>query len=182
MSQFVYMTSEELARAYIPNKRTELVRGRLVVREPAKRAHGVVAARLLIDVGIYLRSNPIGEVLAAETGFTLARRPDTVRAADVSYLRADRVPTEEVIGFDDIAPDLVAEVLSRGDRETTVDTKISDWLKAGCLLVWVIDPRKRCAHVYRADGSISSLTDADALDGEAVLPGFAVQLRRLLDG
>jgi Uma2 family endonuclease len=182
MSQFVYLTSEEFARSQFPNKRTELVRGRLVVREPAKPLHGLVAGRLIIEIGIYLRSNPIGEAFAAETGFTLARRPDTVRAGDVSYLRSERVPTEEVVGFDEIAPDLVAEVLSRGDRTRTVDTKVGHWLRAGSLLVWVIDPRKRHARVYRQDRTTSLVTDTGALDGEDVLPGFKVTLTRLLDG
>ncbi len=182
MSQFVYMTSEQLARNPIDNKRTELVRGRLVVREPAKWGHGLVAARLLTEIAIYLRSNPIGEVCAAETGFTLQRRPDTVRAPDVAYLRADRVPTVEVAGFDEIAPDLVVEVLSRGDRASVVKTKIENWLGAGTLLVWVVDPRKRVARVHRADGTTVALTDAQSLVGETVLPGFSVTLKRLFDG
>lgn len=182
MPQFVYMTSEQLARNPIDNKRTELVRGRLVVREPAKWGHGLVAARLLTEIAIYLRSNPIGEVCAAETGFTLQRRPDTVRAPDLAYLRADRVPTEEVAGFDEIAPDLVAEVLSKGDRARTVQKKVAQWLGAGTLLVWVVDPRKRVASVHRADGTQLALTDVQSLAGEDVLPGFSVTLERLLDG
>ena len=40
------MTAEELLRLNLPNKRTELVRGVLVVREPAGYHHGDVAARL----------------------------------------------------------------------------------------------------------------------------------------
>ena len=125
-----YMTSEELALNPIPNKRTELVRGRLIVREPAKYRHGEIAARVLIAIGIYLESHPIGRVCAAETGFTLARDPDTVRAPDVAYLREDRVPTVEVTGFDEIAPDLAVEVLSPGDRAGMVQARIDDWIAA----------------------------------------------------
>jgi hypothetical protein len=40
------MTAEELLRLNLPNKRTELVRGVLVVREPAGYQHGDVAMRL----------------------------------------------------------------------------------------------------------------------------------------
>jgi Uma2 family endonuclease len=180
MVQLRYMTSEELAEQPLDNKRTELVRGRLVVREPAKAEHGRIAAQMLIDIGIYLREHPIGTVYAAETGFTLARSPDTVRAPDVAYIRADRTPREPVIGFDEIAPDLVVEVLSPGDRARMVRTKVAHWLQAGTLLVWVIDPRKRCAQVFRADGSAITLTGADTLDGENVLPGFAVSVASIL--
>lgn len=180
MSQYVYLTSEELALHPIPDKRTELVRGRLVVREPAKRFHGKVAARVLIEIGIYLNQHPIGSVCAAETGFTLARRPDTVRAPDVAYIRADREPTEELVGFDELAPDLVVEVLSAGDRTGMVRTKVRHWLQAGTLLVWLIDPRRGSAHVFRADGSDTPLTSADFLDGEHVLPGFRTSVAALV--
>lgn len=179
-TRYRYMTSEELARHPIPNARTELVRGRLIVREPAKSQHGLVAARVLIAIGIYLESNPIGQVLAAETGFTLARNPDTVRAPDVAYLRADRVPRVEVVGFDELAPDLVVEVLSPGDRARAVQAKVDDWIAAGTLLVWVIDPRRRVARVYRADGTVSVLPETDSLDGEDVLPGCSLGLSRVL--
>ncbi len=177
---YTYMTSEELAMRPIPDRRTELVRGRLVVREPAKLRHGVVAARMLVEIGTYLKTSPIGIVCAADTGFTLARKPDTVRAPDVTYIRADRVPTEAVIGFDELAPDLVVEVRSPGDRTRMIKTKIKHWLDAGTLLVWLIDPRRETAHVYRADGSDTSLGAGDAFDGEAVLPGFTVTLASLL--
>ena len=40
------MTAEELRYLSLPDKRTELVRGRLVVREPAGSRHGAVANRL----------------------------------------------------------------------------------------------------------------------------------------
>ncbi|MDZ7631738.1 MAG: Uma2 family endonuclease [Gemmatimonadaceae bacterium] len=180
MARRIYMTSEELARHPVPNKRTELVRGRLVIREPAKWQHGKVAARILIEIGVYLRGNPIGEVCAAETGFTLARAPDTVRAPDVAYIRADRVPTVEVIGFDEMAPDLAVEVLSAGDRAGMVRTKVAHWLRAGTRLVWLVDPRKRNAQVFRADGTSRTLTADEQLDGEDVLPGFSVPVRALV--
>ena len=175
-----YMTSEEFALNPIPNKRTELVRGRLIVREPAGFGHGIITANIVIELGMYLRANPIGKVMTADPGFTLFRNPDTVRAPDVAYLRADRVPTVEVVGFDELAPDLAVEVLSRVDSAGKVQAKIDDWLAAGTLLVWVIDPRRRVARVHRADGSVSLLTEQEYLVGENVLPGFTLSLARVL--
>jgi Uma2 family endonuclease len=180
MARFVHMTSEELALHPVPHKRTELVRGRLVVREPAKRRHGAVAARVVAVIDAYLETNPIGEVYGAETGFTLFRHPDTVRAPDAAYLRLDRIPTEECAGFDEVAPDLVVEVLSPGDRTRMVRAKVSDWLRAGTRLVWLIDPQRRVGAVHRADGSATALTEDDAFHGEDVLPEFSVSLQRLL--
>jgi Uma2 family endonuclease len=182
VSHNTYMTSEQLVHYPASDKRTELVRGRLVVREPATQEHGRAAAQILIEIGVYLRAHPIGEVYAAETGFTLARNPDTVRAPDVAYVSADRVRPPSGPGFGEIAPDLVVEVLSPGDRARAVRTKVSHWLRAGTRLVWVIDARQRTAHVFRADGTEAALASTDHLDGESVLPGFQAPITRLLAG
>jgi Uma2 family endonuclease len=174
------MTAEELAARPVPHQRTELVRGRLIVREPAAGRHGVVAARILVAIGIHLEAHPIGEVLAAETGFIVARDPDTVRAPDVAYVRRGRLPRHERTGFDALAPDLVVEVLSPGDRASDVQAKVADWIAAGTLLVWVVDPSQESACVVRADGTVAMLGACDVLHGEEVLPGFTLPLARVL--
>ena len=183
------MTADELRLLSMPDKRTELVRGRLVVREPAGFWHGDVAARVLVSISNYLaadRSSQAsgvarGRVVAAETGFTLQRHPDTVRAPDVAYLCAERLPSGAHTGFADFAPDLAVEVLSPSDRPGEVLAKVADWLTAGTLLVWTIDPERRRARVYRADGSDTLLGAADHLDGENVLPGFRASISELVD-
>lgn len=166
------MTADELVRLNLPNKRTELVRGVLVVREPAGYRHGDVAMRLAVAIFNYVEAHGLGRVFAAETGFTLARNPDTVRAPDVAYISAARLPDPLPRGFAELAPDLAVEVLSPGDRPGEVLAKVGDWLNAGARLVWVVDPARVLARVYRADGSESMLDDTDALRGEDVLPGF----------
>ena len=169
------MSADELLRLKLPNKRTELVRGVLVVREPAGYRHGEVAMALALEIGNFVRANELGRVLAAETGFQLESNPDTVRAPDVAFVRREREPTEKG-GYPALAPDLAVEGLSPDDRAGEVLAKVGDWLNAGCRLVWVIDPIRRTGRVYRADGRESLLAETDALDGEEVLPGFSCQL------
>ena len=84
--------------------------------------------------------------------------------------------------FAEIAPDLAVEVVSPGDRAGAVRTKVAQWLRAGTLLVWVIDPRRRSARVYRPDGTARLVSESDMIEGEEVLPGFRVPLARFLDG
>src|ERR671925_1602039 len=165
------MTAEELLHAHIPDKRTELVRGRLIVREPAGYRHGAVTMNLAIRLGEHVQLTGAGELLAAETGFTLFRNPDTVRAPDIAFVRRERIPGETG-GFPQMAPDLAVEVLSPSDRPGETLAKVGDWLEAGTRLVWVIDPERRLARTYRPDGRESTLDDDASLDGEDVLPGF----------
>ena len=72
------MTADELLRLNVPDARTELVRGELVVREPAGYRHGNIAARLLVAVGAFVEARGLGWVFTAETGFRLRKDPDTV--------------------------------------------------------------------------------------------------------
>jgi Uma2 family endonuclease len=174
------VTAEELLQKNIPNKRTELVRGRLIVREPAGYSHGRVTMNLTVRLGAHVEGTGCGQLVAAETGFTLFRAPDTVRAPDVGFVRRERLPDPATIGFPEMAPDLVVEVLSPDDRPGETLAKVGDWLEAGARLAWVIDPQRRLARVYRADGTESPLAESDALDGEDVLPGFNCQLGAIL--
>ena len=174
------ITAEELLHLSIPDKRTELVRGVLVVREPPGGRHGRIAMNLGVELANYVRTRELGVVYAAETGFTLARHPDTVRAPDVAFVSRERLPTPEPIGFPDLAPDLVVEVLSPDDRSGKLLAKIADWLSAGTRLVWVIDPERRLARVYRQDGTEQIVAAEAKLDGEDVVPGFSCPLVAIL--
>ena len=173
------MTADELLAASIPGKRTELLRGVLRVREPAGDRHGRVTVNLTIRLGTHVEREGLGQLFAAETGFTLSRTPDTVRAPDIAFVRRHRLP-EPTRGFLELAPDLVVEVLSPSDRPGEMLAKVGDWLDAGAALVWVIDPERRLARIYRADGTESVLEGESALLGEDVLPGFICPLAAIL--
>src|SRR5437899_1335440 len=82
--------------------------------------------------------------------------------------------------FREMAPDLVVEVLSPDDRPGETLAKVGDSLEAGARLAWVIDPQRRLARIYGADGTESLLAESDALDGEDVLPGFSCPLASIL--
>jgi len=170
------LTAEELLYLNLPDKQAELVRGQLVVREPPGYRHGVVAFALASRIGEFVRANRLGVVVAAETGFKLFSNPDTVRAADAAFVSRDRAPDPAPLGYLELAPDLVVEVVSPSDRAGEIQAKVSDWLTAGARLVWVIDPGRKRAIVYREDGSVDLLANQDVLSGEEVLPGFSCSL------
>ena len=174
-------TAEELLAHHLPNKRTELVRGRLVVREPAGYEHGRVAARVLGRLAAHVYATACGELLAAETGFTLQRAPDTVRAPDVAFIRAGRAPARGTRGFPELAPDLAVEVRSPEDRRAEVAEKVADWIAAGTALVWVVDPEARTVVVHAAGESPCTLLESDTLRGGDLLPGFEVPVRELFE-
>jgi len=174
------MTADDLLHLQLPNKRTELVRGRLIVREPAGWVHGVVAMKIGIELGMHVKRTGTGVVLAAETGFKLESDPDTVRAPDVAFVSRERIPPRSTKGFPALAPDLAIEVLSPDDRPGETLAKVGDWLSAGTRLVWVVDPNRRTARVYRTDGSEAVVQADGTLDGDDLLPGFSCPLGSIL--
>ena len=173
------MTADELQHVYIPDKQVQLVRGVLVVRELPGLRHARVAADLTFRLSVHVHQADLGQVLA-EAGFKLASDPDTVRGPDVAFITRDRHPDPEPAGFADFAPDLAVEVISPGDRAGEILAKVADWLSAGTRLVWVIDPARRVARVYRTDGTERILSVDESLDGEDVVPGFTCPLGEVI--
>jgi Uma2 family endonuclease len=58
--------------------------------------------------------------------------------------------------------------------------KVGEYLQAGTRFVWVIDPKRERAAVYRSLTDVRELRPGDSFDGEDVVPGFTVPLAELL--
>ena len=166
-------TAEQLLQA--PDLgRCELLRGELVMMSPAGFEHGRIIGNITGPLATYVRQKKLGVVAGAETGFQIARDPDTVRAPDVAFVRAGRVPPTPTPGFFQGAPDLAVEVLSPTDRAGDLLAKVHEWLAAGCRAVWVIDPGARTVSVYRRRDQMVVWNVSDALAGDDIVPGFTL--------
>jgi len=175
------MTARQLERVTIPGKTTELVRGRLLVKEPPGTDHGRIAASLTILVGSFVLAHRLGAVYAQDTGFRIASNPDTVRAPDLAFVAAERTSPAGQPGYAALAPDLVVEILSPDDRKSDVAAKVEQWIAAGTRLVWVIDMSRRIATVHRPDATITAIETDGFLDGETVLPRFRCRLGEIFE-
>ena len=96
--------------------RCELVEGNIVREPPPGQGHGSVAGTILVHVGRFVLERGLGKIYAAETGFVLARDPDTVRCPDAAFVSAERLAAASGHGpYFEGAPDLAVEVLSPGN-------------------------------------------------------------------
>jgi len=164
-------TAAELLRATSPG-RCELVRGDLVMMTPLGFEHGRIAARVAVRLGTFVEEHRLGVVTGAETGFQIAQDPDTVRAPDVGFVRADRVAATPTRAFFQGPPDLAVEVLSPNDRAGELLAKVHDWLEAGCVAVWVVDPQAQTIAVYRARSPMLVYRSGDTIEEADLLPDF----------
>jgi len=169
------MTADELLTRADDGLRHELIRGELTTMAPAGSQHGIVAMRIALALGAYVREHGLGETFAAETGFRIGSDPDTVRAPDAAFVSGARLyAAGPTVKFWPGAPDLAVEVLSPGDTYAEVQDKVFDWMEAGVRMVLVADPRKRVVTVYRSLRDIKVLTENENLEGGDVVPGWVV--------
>lgn len=171
-------TEKDLLAMPKDGQKYELVDGRIRV-SPAGDRHSVVALRLASRLLAFTTQNQLGHVCGADAGFRLPG--GNIRSPDASFIATGRFPDDKVPDdYGSVAPDLAVEVLSPGDRPRYVLDKVGEYLEAGVRLVWVIDPRKARAVVYRSLSDVGELGPDDVLDGEDVLPGFSCPLREIL--
>ncbi len=173
-------TAEDLLMMPDDGFRYELVRGELIKMVPPGGEHGSVAMNIGSALHQFVKTNNLGIVYAAETGFQLERNPDTVRAPDAAFIcreRAEKIG--RVTGYIPGAPDLAIEVISPTDTYTEVEDKVFKWLDSGTRMVIVVNPRKRTVTIYRSRTDIRVLTENDILDGGDVVPGWTIPVREI---
>ncbi|HEY3108799.1 MAG TPA: Uma2 family endonuclease [Chloroflexota bacterium] len=168
------LTADDLLALPDDGWRYELRAGRLLREPPAGGEHGALGVEALYLLKHHIRQHRLGKLYSADTGFVLARDPDTVRAPDIAFVRADRALSgPDARGFLPQAPDLAVEIVSPSERPSSTRARVEDYLRAGTRLVWVIYPTTRSVTVHRLDGSVSELREGGTLSGEEVVPGFA---------
>lgn len=176
------ITAEELLALPEGKCRHELVRGELRSMSFHGWRHGVVATRIGCSIANLVKAQRLGVVFAGGTGFLLERRPDTVLAADVSFVSAARMAAENGPGFFPGSPDLAVEVLSPSDTGPEVRDKVGQWLQSGCRMVWIVDPERRRGEAHRPDGSVEVIAEDGVFSGGDVVTGLRLRLGEMLAG
>jgi Uma2 family endonuclease len=76
---------------------------------------------------------------------------------------------------------LLIELRSSSDRLGSLQAKMREYIDNGAVLGWLIDPQQRRVEIYRPGLAVEVLENPTELFGEAVLPGFVLNLRRVWD-
>ncbi len=174
------LTAEEFAALPSEGLRLELIRGEMRAMPPAFADHGDTVGALHVILGAYIRAQHLGKIYGAETGFLLARNPDTVRAPDIAFIQTSRLtPETSAPNWNPVVPDMVVEVVSSRDREREIAEKVQMWLDAGVRMVWVVYRVRRVIEVFRPEQPAIILSERDSLDGMDVVPGFATPVAEI---
>lgn len=157
----------------------ELVKGELLMMTPAGSFHGRVEGNVSFALFKWVRDNKLGMVFPGDTGFLLQQSPDTVRSPDVAFVQRQRIPAVPPQGFFPGSPDLAVEIRSPNDRPKDIEEKIRDYLAAGSLVVWEVDPASRTVAVHRYGVQPEILREDDTLVEEELLPGFSLSVKEI---
>lgn len=173
------VTADELLQMNADGVRHELIRGLLREMPLLGEEHGWVTGKLSAILGHFILESKLGRFVAAETGFLLERNPDTVRAPDFAFTRAERLVGPATKKYATIPPDLVIETVSPNDRPGEIAEKVAAWLRWGVPLVWVIDPDSRTVAIHRQAKDVVVLNEGQFLEGEDVVPGFRLAVEEI---
>lgn len=162
-----------------PNRRLcELVDGVLVEKAIGSR-EALLAAVIVQHMGAFVEKKDLGAVLGGDG--TLRLWLGLVRIPDACFIPWDRIPNQvwpdEPIAS--LVPTLAVEVFSKHNTKKEIQRKLREYFQAGVQLVWVLYPKTKTGEVYASPDDVRHIGKSGALDGEDVLPGFRLPLRRI---
>ncbi len=176
----VRMTAEEYFQTPDDGYKYELLDGVMMMSPSPTPQHQAVAMEIASQISIFLRTHPVGHVLA-ETDIQLGPNEagrDIVYRPEIVFLRTERLASvrTRIVG----APDLAVEIISPESRRYDSETKKGDYEKYGVEEFWLIDPEKDAMTFYRRQGErlVEVPPTGEAFHSEAV-PGFALDLPRV---
>jgi Uma2 family endonuclease len=168
------LTAEEYSQLPDLGYPTELVRSRIVRTNVPAFQHGKFCGRISVTLGRYVDDQDLGHVLTNDAGVITERGPD------VSFYSYSRVPKDaEVRGYPAVAPEVVFEVRSPGDRWPKLLEKAGEYLNAGVLAVYVVDPHAETVTMFDADQPGKTLGTDDELTFPEPLAGLRLPVRCL---
>src|SRR5205085_8304163 len=150
----------------------ELERGGVVEMSRPGETHCYVCANLSRILGNYAFQRRQGYVCSNDMGIIWERRPDTVKGPDVVYYDEVRRFEELEVKYPNRPPRLAVEVRSPNDRWTKVQRRISQFLKWGTAVVWLVDPEERAVTVFRPNQLPQVFDEDEELTGGDELPEF----------
>jgi Uma2 family endonuclease len=182
----LYVTQEQFTALAAANRDLRLERsakGELIVNPPTGWETGRRNRSLTGQLDRWYEENEdLGEAFDSSTGFILPN--GATRSPDASWVSRERwqaLTPEQKGTFAHICPDFVVELRSSSDTLKSGQDKMREYIDNGAILGWLIDPQQRRVEIYRAGKDVEVLGNPAELSGEAVLPGFVLNLRRVWD-
>ena len=173
-------SAEDLLRLPDDGYRNELFEG-VLVREMTSPGHGAICQRLGGELYVYAKTTGFLNRIVQNALFDLTQPGAAKRtglAPDVAILRPDAPLPWDAVPHE--PPMLAVGVVSDSQTLAELAVKAQLYRQAGVDEVWVVDHKSRIVEVWNA-WATTALDDTQTLTS-ALLPGFSIAVRFLLDG
>jgi Uma2 family endonuclease len=178
----ILMTAAEFLNADCARGSFELIKGEVVPVSPGNKEHGTVAINVGAILREYGRRTGYGYVSGLDMAVQTGHAPDSIRGADIAFYSHARLPRDQSRrGIPKVPPDLVAEIVSPGNRPGDLDEKVREYLGAGVLLVWIVHPDRRDVTVYRPGVASATIAATEVLENLPELPGFRCRVSEFFE-
>ncbi len=165
------MTLAEFLASSESDQNYEFIDGQAVKKMSPKRFHAALQGVLYRYLGDLFEGK--GYVYP-EWGIVLTRNDqDWCPVPDLTYISIERLPSDVGNEICPVPPELVIEIMSEGQTFKEFVAKAGDYLKAGILRVWVIDPMRRSLTVFYPDRPPETY-QGDRLLTDELFPDLAV--------
>lgn len=177
------LSYDEFVRRHGAEKGVDLVDGRLVRYPMPHGEHGYVTTNVVLIFGGFVKANGLGRGFTCDTFIRTQIDPPRCRGADFCFASYAKLPREAEVPRAplEFAPELVVEVRSPSDRIIDLTDKAGEYLRAGVMVVVVLDPAVGSVAVFRDAELPYRLSNGDELTLPDVLPGFAVPVRAFFE-
>lgn len=169
------MTLAEFLASPESDQNYEFIDGQVVKKMSPKRFHAALQGVLYRYLGDLFEGKGF---VYPEWGIVLTRnRQDWCPVPDLTYISMERLPSDVVNEMCPVPPELAIEIMSEGQTFKEFVAKAGDYLKAGILRVWVIDPMRRSLTVFYPDRPPETY-QGDRLLIDELFPDLAVTVEQ----
>jgi Uma2 family endonuclease len=154
----------------------------LIFMSPVGGDSGNREMELGIDLGSWNRQTKLGKVFSSSTILKSPGGGD--RSPDAAWIESSRwqaLTSEQRQKFPPIAPDFVIELRSRTDSPAMLQEKMEEYMSSDVKLGWLFNPPDQQVEIYRQGQAKEVRSLPTQLSGEAVLPGFTLQVDLFTD-
>lgn len=176
------LSDDQFFQFCVANRKLRIERtaeGKIIIMSPTGGETGRRNAEINRQLGNWAKQDGTGVVFDSNTEFRLPNGAN--RSPDASWVfksRWEAILEHEREKFPPICPDFVIELLSPSDNLEETKLKMQEYIANGARLGWLIDPKNKRVWAYTGAG-VQVLDQPKALSGEALLPGFALDLTEI---
>lgn len=160
----------------------EVIEGVLVDMSPVGGTHHFVGGNTYRVLDGFAVKNDLGYVMMDGLLYLLDSSISGLKGAqvpDVSFIRKSSIPEDwdMELPFPG-APDLAVEVVSPHDDPELLQIRIQKYLKFGTEQVWVLYPKPKTLHQYRADQPdiVKIYREDSILTADSLFPGLEIKI------